>query len=79
MEIMKFKTNLGSREEVSRIASSLDKEESISRWNIDTASEDNLLSVSGVNLDPQRIACIVRNAGFKAEIIRVLGINGHEM
>lgn len=79
MELMKFKTNLVNREEVPRIASYLEKEENISKWKVDTDSEEKILSVSGINLDPQRIENIVRNAGFKAEIVRILGINGHEM
>ncbi|MFD2247736.1 copper chaperone [Pontibacter ruber] len=76
MEIIKFKTNVENEEALSRIAPFLDKEESISRWHIDTESNDKLLSVSGTDLDPQRIENVVQQAGFKAEIIRVIGIGG---
>ncbi|TXK45860.1 copper chaperone [Pontibacter qinzhouensis] len=79
MEIIKFKTNIDNEESLSRVAPYLDKEESISRWKLDTGSIENILSVSGTDLDPQRIENVVKQAGFKAEIIRVIGIGGKDL
>ncbi|MBB6609716.1 copper chaperone [Pontibacter sp. Tf4] len=76
MEIIKFKTNVENEEALSKVAPFLDKEESISRWHIDTESQDKLLSVSGNDLDPQQIENVVKQAGFMAEIIRAIGIGG---
>ncbi|MER2999196.1 copper chaperone [Pontibacter populi] len=76
MEIIKFKTNVENEEALSRIAPFLDNEESISRWHIDTESQDKLLSVSGNDLDPQQIENVVKQAGFMAELLRVIGIDG---
>lgn len=57
----------------------MDKEESISRWHVDTERKDKLLSVSGTDLDPHRIENVVQQAGFKAEIIWVVGIGGKDL
>ncbi|AKD05026.1 hypothetical protein POKO110462_06220 [Pontibacter korlensis] len=79
MELIKFKTNVQNQDALSKVAPFLDKEESISKWNIDTESDDKILSVSGVNLDPQTVENAVEKAGFKAEIIRVMGIGGGDL
>ncbi|GAB3833893.1 copper chaperone [Pontibacter rugosus] len=79
MEVIKFKTNVENEEAISRVAPFLDNEESISRWHIDTESRDKLMSVSGTDLNPQQIENVVKQAGFKAEIIRVIGINGKDL
>jgi len=79
MEIIKFKTNVESQEALSIVAPYLDKQEQISKWNLDTASEDKVLSVSGKELNPQAIEDAVGRAGYKAEIIRVMGIAGGDL
>ncbi|GAB3833981.1 copper chaperone [Pontibacter rugosus] len=79
MEVIKFKTNVENEEALSRVAPYLDKEESISRWKLDTGSTENILSVSGTDLDSQKIENVVQQAGFKAEIIRVIGISGKDL
>ncbi|MBC3539956.1 copper chaperone [Rufibacter sediminis] len=76
MEILKFKTNLSGQEEVAKVAPLLDKIETISEWQVDTQSSENVLSISGKNLDPQRVENALAEAGFTAEILRVLGIDG---
>ncbi len=76
MKILKFKTNVKSAEEVAKVASFLDKEESISNWKIDPESEENILSVSGDNLNPQKVENAVQQAGFEIEVLRVLGTGG---
>ncbi|WP_187264675.1 copper chaperone [Pontibacter beigongshangensis] len=79
MEIIKFKTNVESQEALSKVAPYLDKEESISKWSIDTESTDKILSVSGTNLDAQTIKQIIKQAGFRAEIKRVIGLSGGDL
>lgn len=79
MEIIKFKTDIENDEALSRVAPYLDKEESISRWKLDTGNTEKILSISGTDLDPQRIENVVKQAGFKAEIIRVIGIGGSDL
>ena len=79
MEIINFKTNVESQEALSKVAPYLDKEESISKWSIDTESTDKILSVSGTNLDPQTVEKVIEQAGFRAEIKRVIGLSGGDL
>ena len=76
MKILKFKTNLQNQDNVSKVAAYLDKEENISNWQVNTESEDKVLSVSGENLNPQIIKNALEEAGFKAEVLRIVGTGG---
>jgi copper chaperone len=79
MEILKFKTNVTSSQEVSALSPFLNEESAISRWKLDTESPDKVLSVSGHELDPQRVKNLVEKAGYKAEVIQVLGAGGVDL
>lgn len=79
MEVIKFKTNVDNEQALARVAPYLDREESISRWKLNIGSTEKILSISGKDLDPQRIENVVKQAGFKAEIMRVIGIGGSDL
>lgn len=79
MEILKFKTNVESQEALSKIAPLLDKVEKISKWSLDTESSEKVLSVSGTDLNPQAIENAIKQAGYKASILRVMGISGGDL
>lgn len=79
MKILKFKTNINCGECVKKVTPFLDGEESISKWQVDTRSRDKILSVSGEELNPQKVINAVEKAGFKAETDRVLGIGGGDL
>ncbi|WP_181308287.1 copper chaperone [Rufibacter sp. XAAS-G3-1] len=79
MELLKFKTNIGQEDEIGKVAPYLDRVAEVSKWKVDTETEDNILSVSGDNLDPQKVKNAVGEAGFSAELLRVLGIGGEEL
>ena len=79
MKILKFKTNINCGDCVNKVTPYLDKEESISKWQVDTDSKDKILSVSGEELDPAKVKNLVEEAGFKAETVRVLGIGGGDI
>ncbi len=74
MKVLKFKTNIDNEEMVSKLASFLDKEELVSKWNIETESKDNVLSVSGEEITPDVITKLVSKSGFQAEIVRVIAV-----
>ena len=63
MKILKFKTNLKNQDNVSKVAPYLDNAENISNWQVDTESEDKILSVSGEKIDPQKIENALQEAG----------------
>jgi len=79
MKILKFKTNINTEADVAKLAPLLDKEESISKWDVDTDSEEKVLSVSGENLLIQKVENAIQEAGFEAETLRVLGIGGEDL
>ena len=79
MEILKFKTNIKCGGCVKTVTPYLDGEKSISRWQVDTENPDKILSVSGHDVDPQKVKSLVEQAGFKAEVVRVLGASGGDL
>lgn len=79
MKILKFKSNINCGDCVKEVSQYLDNEESISKWQVDTDTPEKLLSVSGEDVDPQRIENLVKKAGFKAEMVRVIGAGGSEL
>lgn len=79
MKVLKFRTSIDSQEALSQVAPYLGEEPSINKWSIDTSSEENILSVSGQDINPQTVESAVEKAGFKAEVIRVIGIDGGDL
>jgi hypothetical protein len=54
----------------------LDRKANISQWQVDTDTEDKKLSVSGTNVNPQKVENALQEAGFKAEVLRIVGASG---
>lgn len=79
MKILKFKTNIENDEMLRKIAPALDQEAMISKWNLDTDHQDNILSVSGNDIAPGVVLKTIEENGFKAESIHVQGIGGHDL
>ena len=79
MEILKFKTDIKAEADVAKIKPLLDKDSAISNWHLDTNSEENILSISGENVNPQHIENLLKEVGFTSKIIRVVGISGSEL
>ena len=79
MEILKFKTNIKCGGCIATVTPFLNKEESIQNWQVDTSSADKVLTVSGHDVDPQKVKTLVEKAGFKAEVVQVLGTSGSDL
>lgn len=79
MKILKFKTNISKEEDVNAIRPYLDKESTISKWNVETENPDNVLSVSGHEVEPHIVRNIVEKAGYQAEMIHVFGAGGGDV
>ncbi|MFB9862416.1 copper chaperone [Rufibacter immobilis] len=79
MEILKFKTNVATQADVTSVTPALDQLEKVENWRFDTETENNILSVSGSGVDPQKVENALNEAGFSAELIRVLGIGGEAL
>ncbi|PRY13788.1 hypothetical protein CLV24_105158 [Pontibacter ummariensis] len=79
MEIIKFKTDVESQSGLSKVAPFLERVDNLSKWSLDTGSADKVLSVSGTNLSPQAVVNAMEEAGYKAEVLRVMGISGGDL
>lgn len=79
MEILKFKTNIKCGGCVATVTPFLNKEGSIQNWQVDTASADKILTISGNNVNPQKVKNVLEKAGFKAEVIHVTGTGGSDL
>ena len=79
MELLKFKTNIKCGGCISTVTPFLDSEKSIQEWQVDTGSADKILTISGHEVDPQKVKNIVQQAGFKADLVQVTAINGGDL
>lgn len=70
MTTLKFKTNINCSSCVAKATPHLNDENSIEQWEVDTRTADKVLTVSGENLDKEKVKKVVEKAGFivKGEI-----------
>ncbi len=65
MEILVFKTDLGSEQEVNRIMPHINKVQGIIRWNVDLQDCDKILRVvSNDEVSPRTIEQKLQRAGY---------------
>jgi copper chaperone len=76
MEILKFKTNIQSADDLEKVSPLLDKEESFHLWKLDTGTSGNILNVSTKEPDPQLVINLLQQAGYEAEFIQAFGAGG---
>jgi copper chaperone len=67
MNILKFKTNINCGGCVARVTPFLDKQDGIDFWEVDTESEDKILTVQGNGVSSEDIRTTLNKIGFKAE------------
>jgi copper chaperone len=79
MEILTFKTNIAGSEDIQKAAPYIDRLEGVKRWRIHPETEEHILSISAHDLDPQQVEHALKEAGFQAEILRVVGISGEDI
>jgi copper chaperone len=79
MKIIKFKTNIKCEGCVAGVAPHLNGSDKISDWQVDTDSQDKVLSVAGEQIEPHEIQELVEKAGFEAEVLRIQGIGGGDL
>jgi len=64
MKTIKLKTNINCSGCVAKVTPFLNSAENIEKWDVDTNTPDKILTVSGENLDPEKVKETVKNAGF---------------
>ncbi|MFN3404996.1 MAG: copper chaperone [Cytophagaceae bacterium] len=79
MKVLKFRTNISDAKQIEKVSEALNKIENISRWSIDTDSDQNILSVSGEEISLDSITLVIKNSGFNAELLRVVAVGGHDL
>lgn len=76
MEILKFKTNIKSKDDLQKITALLDEDQNIHKWSVDAEGSEHILNASGKELDPQLVMNLLQQAGFQAEFIQAFGAGG---
>lgn len=67
LEVLVFKTNISSEEQLNTLTNILSREHKISRWNIDRTDRENVLRIEGGKIDPASVIKLVCSAGFQCE------------
>ncbi|HEY8400541.1 MAG TPA: cation transporter [Cytophagaceae bacterium] len=60
----KFKTNINCENCVAKVTEYLNNEKSIEKWEVDTKVPEKVLTVTGENLDKEKVKEVVEKAGF---------------
>lgn len=60
-----FKTNINCGGCIATVTPFLEKASTIKSWNVDTASKDKKLTVTGDDLDKSEVISLVEEAGFE--------------
>ncbi|MCW8311920.1 MULTISPECIES: heavy-metal-associated domain-containing protein [Sphingobacterium] len=66
---IQFRTNLNCSGCVSKVSADLDHADGICEWNVDTASNDKILTVKSNGITENEVIEIIKNKGFNAELI----------
>jgi copper chaperone CopZ len=66
MEIIKLKTTVNCYHCLSKITPFLNQIKEISDWSVDLADPDKVLSISGEDINPEKIIDALSKAGYSA-------------
>lgn len=64
MKTLKFKTNINCSSCVAKATPHINEEKSIDKWEVNTETADKVLTVSGENLNKEKVKLVVEKAGF---------------
>jgi copper chaperone len=65
MKTLNFKTNMKCGGCVATVTPFLNNVEGVDKWNVDTTAPDKILTVSGENVDAEKVKDAVTKAGFQ--------------
>lgn len=65
--VLVFRTNIRFKKDLRMIASVLDKQPGVQRWNVDREDTDKVLRIESRTLQPLDIIRLVTRAGFDCE------------
>lgn len=64
-----FKTTINCAGCVSKVKPTLDSIKGISKWEVDTASPNKLLTIETEEVSPNEVSDALAKVGFKAEVL----------
>ncbi|UOQ50740.1 heavy-metal-associated domain-containing protein [Hymenobacter cellulosivorans] len=68
MKTLQFKTNINCGGCIKAVTPTLNGEQAISSWQVDTTSPDKILTITG-ELDETQVIALVEDAGFQAQAV----------
>ncbi len=68
MNTLKFRTNVNCNHCIAKITPFLEEIKSISNWEVDTASEEKILTVTGNDITADEIQEALKKAGYNSSI-----------
>lgn len=70
MKTLKFKTNIQCGGCIAAVTPSLNNLKNADKWNVDTNNPDKILTIqSGGDLQPDQVINVLKEKGYKAEIL----------
>lgn len=66
---LRFKTNIMCGSCIASVKPVLDAAKGVENWEVDTNNKDKILTVSTSDLNADEVVDIVKDAGYKAEVI----------
>jgi len=69
MKTLKFKTNVNCGGCIATVTPYLNKLSGIDKWSVDTTNPNKILTVETPDLDAQVIIEVLKEAGYKGEVI----------
>ena len=69
MTTLRFKSNINCGSCINAVTPGLNKEETITSWEVDVTDPDKILTVSGIELTATTVINTVEAAGFEATLL----------
>jgi len=69
MKTLKFKTNVNCGGCIATVTPYLNKLSGLDKWSVDTTNPNKILTVETPDLDAQVIIEVLKEAGYKGEVI----------
>lgn len=66
MGTFKFKTNINCGGCIAKVSPSLDNAKGISKWEVDTANPQKVLTIEASGLSEDELIAVIKNAGYSA-------------
>ncbi|HEY3404491.1 MAG TPA: hypothetical protein VGK59_13975 [Ohtaekwangia sp.] len=66
-DVLVFKTDIRDEKDLGRVATQLNRQRNILRWNVDQTDIDNILRIESYAFRPEDVIALISEAGFRCE------------